>query len=131
MRTHVTFDNGSTARTIYWKDVSTALYRFGDDTIAVKPGYFGMPDRLAVTISLGRPGDTSGYRLTGLHIGDWFLTGTVMCTGYDFTPHPHPHTPTKFPLADITDPAARRDAADHLSGIANHFHSTFAPTSKW
>ena len=50
-----------------------------------------------------------------------------MCTGYDFTPHSHPHTPTKFPLADITDAAAQQDAADHLAQIANHFHSTFAP----
>ncbi len=30
----------------------------------VKPAYYGQSDRYAVTISLGRPGDTSGYGLT-------------------------------------------------------------------
>ncbi|WP_435058456.1 hypothetical protein [Streptomyces sp. bgisy060] len=131
MRTHVTFDNGDTATIGYFKDIGHALYTFGDDKILVKPAYYGQPDRYDVALNLGRPGDTSGYRLTGLHIGDWFLTGTVLCTGYDFTPVPHPHTPGVNPLADITDQAARRDAADHLSQIAQHFHSTLAPATKW
>lgn len=131
MQTTVTFDNGSTARIGYFKDIGAALYTFGDDTILVKPAYYGMPDRYDVALNLGRPGDTSGYRLTGLHIGDWLLTGTVLATGYDFTPVPHPHTPTVNPLADITDPAARQDAADHLAQIAQHFHSTLAPATRW
>lgn len=129
MKTSVTFDNGTTARFAFYRDTSHALYAFGGDSIHVQP-FLGQPDRLAVTISLGRPGNTSGYRLTGLHLGDRLLTGTVMCTGHDFTPRPHPHTPAKFPLADITDPAARQAAADHLAQIAYHFHSTLAPTSR-
>ncbi|MFZ3475292.1 hypothetical protein ACODT3_42700 [Streptomyces sp. 4.24] len=130
-QTLAAFDNGMTARIGFFKDTGQALYTFDDDTILVKPAYYGQPDRHAVSISLGRPGDTSGYRLTGLHIGDWLLTGTVICTGYDFTPGPHPHTPTVNPLADITDPAARKDAADHLAQIASHFHSTLATATKW
>lgn len=126
MQTLAAFDNGTTARIGYLKDLGHALYRIGDDTIHVMPTYFGQPDRHAVTISLGRPGDTSGYRLTGLHVGDYFLTGTVMLTGLDFAPHPHPHSPRNFPLADITDPDARADAAYYLSQIATHFHTTFA-----
>ncbi|MEJ8654729.1 hypothetical protein WKI65_43525 [Streptomyces sp. MS1.AVA.3] len=127
MHTTVTFDNGDTARISYFKDIGHALYDFGDlGKIAVQPGYFGQPDRHAVTISLGRPGDTSGYGLTGLDVGDWNLTGTVMCTGYDLTPHPHPHTPTNFPLAHIDNPADRQAVADHLSQIAQHFHGTLA-----
>ncbi|MFJ1837907.1 hypothetical protein ACIOJ9_29060 [Streptomyces sp. NPDC088175] len=127
MRTTAHFDNGDTAIISHFKDLGQALYNFGNQgKIHVQPGFFGQSDRLAVTISLGRPGDTSGYGLTGLTIGDWLLTGTVMATGGDFTPHPHPHTPTKFPLADIDDPTARQAAADHLAQIAQHFHSTFA-----
>ncbi|MEV5454250.1 hypothetical protein [Streptomyces sp. NPDC052535] len=126
MQTLATFDDGTTARIGYFKDLGHALYRIGDDTIHVMPAYFGQPDRYAVTISLGRPGDTSGYRLTGLHLGDYFLTGTVMLTGLDFAPHPHPHSPQRFPLTDIADPDARANAADYLSQIATHFHSTFA-----
>ncbi|KPC81821.1 hypothetical protein ADL27_47590, partial [Streptomyces sp. NRRL F-6602] len=61
----------------------------------------------------------------------WFLTGTVMCTGYDFTPRTHPHAKGVNPLDDITDPDARQDAADHLSQIAYHFHTTIAPGIKW
>ncbi|WP_333745591.1 hypothetical protein [Streptomyces sp. IBSBF 2950] len=126
MQTHATFDDGTTARISYFKDLGHALYKIGDDTIHVMPAYFGQPDRLAVTISLGKPGDTSGYRLTGLHIGDWLLTGTTMCTGDGLTPHPHPHSPQKFPLNDIDDQSARQDAADYLSQIASHFYDTFA-----
>lgn len=127
MQTNVTFDNGDTARISYFKDLGNALYDFGDQgKIHVQPGFFGQPDRLAVTISLGRPGDTSGYGLTGLTIGDWLLTGTVMATGDGFTPHPHPHAPQNFPLAAIDDPAARQNAADRIAQIAQHFHSTFA-----
>ncbi|MFG3157302.1 hypothetical protein ACGF7W_35290 [Streptomyces sp. NPDC048219] len=126
MQTFATFDDGTTARIGYFKDLGHALYSIDTDTIHVMPAYFGQPDRHAVTISLGRPGDTSGYRLTGLHVGDYFLTGTLMLTGPDFTPHPHPHSPRKFPLADITDPDARADAASRLSQIATHFHTTFA-----
>src|SRR5579884_949327 len=129
--TNTTFDNGTTAQIAFFSDVGHALYSLGDDTICVKPAYYGQPDRYAVTISLGRPGDTSGYRLTGLHVGDWLLTGAVMCTGYDFTPGPHPHSPTRNPLADITDPAVRQDAADHLAQIADHFHGILAPAIKW
>lgn len=127
MQTNVTFDNGTTARISLFKDLGHALYDFGDQgKIHVQPGYFGQSDRYAVTISLGRPGDKSGWNLTGLDIGDWNLTGTVMCTGYDFTPHPHPHTPTRFPLADIDNADDRQQAADLLSQIASHFHGTFA-----
>ncbi|MCF1592482.1 hypothetical protein [Streptomyces muensis] len=126
MLTSVTFADGTTARISYFKDLGHALYTFDDDTIHVMPGYFGQPDRLAVTISLGRPGDISGYRLTGLHVGDYLLTGTVMCTGDGLTPHPHPHSPDKFPLKDITDADSRQDAADYLSDIASHFYNTFA-----
>ncbi|MER5302252.1 hypothetical protein ABT039_22715 [Streptomyces lasiicapitis] len=126
MRTTATFDDGTTAHISYFKDLGHALYTIGDDTIHVMPAYLGQPDRYAVTIGLGRPGDTSGYRLTGLHLGDWLLTGSVMCTGPDLTPHSHPHTPDKFPLADIGDDAVRQDAADYLSQIAGHFHATFA-----
>jgi hypothetical protein len=127
MQTIAQFDTGDQATIAYFKDLGHALYDFGDQgTIHVMPAYFGQPDRLAVTISLGRPGDTSGYRLTGLHVGDWLLTGSVMCTGADFTPYPHPHSPTKFPLDAVDDTAARADAADLLSQIAQHFHGTYA-----
>ncbi|MDX3165900.1 hypothetical protein PV516_19120 [Streptomyces scabiei] len=126
MQTTATFDDGTTARISYFKDLGHALYTIGDDTIHVMPTYLGQPDRQAVTISLGRPGDTSGYRLTGLNIGDYLLTGTVMCTGDGLTPHPHPHSPKQFPLDDITDADARQDAADYLSDIANHFYDTLA-----
>ncbi|WP_282798314.1 hypothetical protein [Streptomyces sp. CC224B] len=131
MQTTVTFDNGTTARIGHFKDTGHALYTFGNDRILVRPAYYGQPGRYDVALSLGRPGDTSGYRLTGLHIGDWLLTGTVLATGHDFTPVPHPHTPNVNPLADITDPAARQNAADHLAQIAQHFHTTFAPATRW
>ncbi|MFI8909128.1 hypothetical protein CLM85_12825 [Streptomyces albidoflavus] len=130
-QTFVRFDDGSTAQVTAFLDVGHTLYGFGQDLILVKPAYYGQPDRHAVTISLGRPGDKSGYGLTGLHIGDWFLTGTVMCTGYDFTPRTHPHAKGVNPLDDITDPDARQAAADHLSQIASHFHTTIAPGIKW
>ncbi|TQE33175.1 hypothetical protein [Streptomyces ipomoeae] len=126
MQTIAQFDNGDHATIHHLKDLGHALYNFGDlGKIYVMPAYFGQPDRLAVTISLGRPGDTSGWKLTGLHIGDWFLTGTVMCTGADFTPQPHVHSPNRYPLDDIDDPAARADAAAHLAQIAQHFHTTY------
>lgn len=131
MHTSVAFDNGTTARIGFFKDIGHALYTFDSDTILVKPAYYGQPHRYDVALNLGRPGDTSGYQLTGLHIGDWFLTGTVLCSGLDFTPGPHPHTPRANPLADITDPAARQAAANHLSQIADHFHSTLAPAARW
>ena len=122
MITTVTFDDGSTA-----DDGSGTIYDFGDKgKIHVQHGYFGQPDRLAVTISIGRPGDQSGYRLTGLHVGDWHLTGTVMCTGWDFTPHPHPHSPNKNPLDAIDDMDTRTQAADLLSQIASHFYASNA-----
>ncbi|MFF4409867.1 hypothetical protein [Streptomyces sp. NPDC001404] len=130
MQTNVTFDDGTTARIGFFKDLNQALYDFGDlGTVHVQPAYFGQPDRHAVTISLGTPGSQSGWNLTGLDIGDWHLTGTVLCTGLDFRPHPHPHTPANFPLASITDPDARQDAADHLAQIAAHFFNTLAPAS--
>ncbi|MEV6462981.1 hypothetical protein [Streptomyces albidoflavus] len=130
-QTLVRFDDGTTAQVTAYLDIGNALYSFDQDLILAKPAYYGQPDRRAVTISLGRPGDTSGYGLTGLHIGDWFLTGTVMCTGDDFTPRTHPHARGVNPLDDIADPAARQDAADHLSQIAYHFHTTIAPGIKW
>ncbi|MFF2571096.1 hypothetical protein [Streptomyces sp. NPDC058084] len=130
-QTIAAFDNGMKARIGFFKDIGHALYAFGDDTILVKPAYYGQPDRYDVALNLGRPGDTSGYRLTGLHIGDWFLTGTVLCTGLDFTLVPHPHTPKANPLADITDPDARQDAASFLAQIAGHFHGTLASATKW
>jgi hypothetical protein len=123
MITTVTFDDGSTANVHQMHD-SGAIYDFGDKgKIHAQHGYFRQPDRLAVTISLGRPGDQSGYGLTGLHVGDWYLTGTVMCTGLGFTPNPHPHSPKKNPLDAIDDADALAQAALLLSQIAQHFHA--------
>ncbi|MGW0485817.1 hypothetical protein [Nonomuraea sp. NPDC003214] len=101
-----------------------ASYRFGDQgKIHVQPAYFGMPDRLAVTISLGRPGDTSGYGLTGLRVGGKLLTGVVMCTGLDLRPGPHFQHRDQYPLgADDLDDATRTAAADLLADVAQHFH---------
>ncbi|PJE97114.1 hypothetical protein CUT44_14120 [Streptomyces carminius] len=102
-----------------------ALYKFtdADETIHVQPTYLGQPEREAVTISLGSPTDRSGYRLTGLSVGDYLLTGVVMCAGPGLTPCPHPQAPTDYPLPDIQDEATRADAADLLCEIAQHFYS--------
>ncbi|MFD6783826.1 hypothetical protein G3M53_07515 [Streptomyces sp. SID7982] len=121
------FDNGTTARISTFLDTGHALYAFDDGKILVTPAHYGQPDRHAVTITLGRPGDRSGYGLTGLRFGDWLLTGTLTCVGHGFTPKAHTSTPDKNPLDDVSNPDARQAAADHLSQIASHFFDLIAP----
>ncbi|MFD9948770.1 hypothetical protein ACFWYW_47040 [Nonomuraea sp. NPDC059023] len=99
-----------------------ALYNFGSrGKIFVQPGYFGMRNRLAVAISLGRPGDQSGYNLTGLLVNDRLLTGAVMCIGPDLVPVRHPQYPGPYPLADL-DAATLTAATSLLSAIAQNFY---------
>lgn len=126
--TTVTFDSGDTATVGHLGKDFGALYDFGHlGKIHAKSAYLGQPDRRAVCISLGKPGDKSGYSLTGLHVDDYLMTGAVMCSGYDMTPHPHPHSPGQYPLDSIDDPAVRTLAADLLSDIARHYYSSVNP----
>ena len=120
--TTVSFSDNLTA-TVFKMQGAGTIYNFGDaGRIHVQPGYFGQPDRPAVTISLGRAGgDASGYKLSGLLVGDLLLTGSVWCSGDALAPGPHPTGPGSFALDGI-DGAARSDAADLLATIAQHYH---------
>jgi hypothetical protein len=121
----VTLDNGDTATVTRWRDTGHAMYDLGPDVgkVLAQHGYYGQPDRPAVTLSLGRPGQTSGYRLAGIQFGGWLLTGTAWCTGEDLLPQPHPHSPGAFPLDGMEhDPLSRDFAAELLTAIARHFY---------
>lgn len=121
--TRVQFNQTHTAVFHLDKVLNHARYDFGDlGKIHVQPAYFGCPDRLAVTISLGQPTDTSGYGLTGLQVDDYRLYGTVMCAGDDLVAGPHP-SGGAYPLDDLDDDT-KADAMMLLAEIAQHFHDT-------
>jgi len=124
----VTLSDTHTA-TVHMMRGAGAIYDFGAlGKVHAQSAYFGQPDRADVTISLGSPGDKSGYGLTGLHVGDCHLTGIAMCTGDGMSAQAHPHYPDRFPLPDIHDADTRADSGDLLSGIAQHYYDVVSFT---
>lgn len=91
-------------------------------TILVRPARFGMHPRYGVMLTFG---GYSGH----IDAGDWAVSGSLVCTGTDMTPGPHP-TATQYPLGQVRkdDPDTAGMIADLVTAIAFHYADNYTGT---
>ena len=112
------------ARVTRCQDGDVAYYSLGDGpyvsgTILVKPAYSGMHPQLGVMV-------TFGYGSDAIDVGDFGLTGTVLASGPDMTPGPHP-TAKQYPIGQVRkdDPDTADLVSDLVTAIASHYADTY------
>jgi hypothetical protein len=115
-----------TARTTSYSHGDNVFYSVNDPdgvtgvtgTFVVQPARLGMHPQYGVMITIG------GYS-GNAQVGDWSVHGTVVCSGDDMTPGPHP-TAKQYPLGQVRkdDPDTADLLADLLTAIAwDYVHS--------
>lgn len=106
-------DQGVTMRVSNFSNDDVGYYSFTNDdyfagTIQVKPARFGMHPIHGVMLTFGSFNDH-------VDAGDWALSGTVLVTGTDLLPGPHPYS-KGYPINQIR--ADDPDTADLVSNLA-------------
>jgi hypothetical protein len=97
-----------TAHTTVYDHGDTAYYTVSDPdsatgTFVVQPSRLGMHPKYGVMITL-----------SSVDVCDWAVSGTVVCSGDDMTPGPHPMA-NQYPLGQVRkDDPATADLLDLL-----------------
>jgi hypothetical protein len=91
-------------------------------TILVQPSRLGMHPRYGVMLTFG------GYD-GHIDAGDFAVSGTVVASGDDMTPGPHP-TARQYPLGQVRadDPDTADMIADLVTAIAFHYADNYSGT---